>query len=95
MNDWEEYAGYFSFCYNISHKYSTYELVFGKKPVLPFEWLDGQIYADYNVDDFEAGMFIDKLKLRNNSYYDRSAELLDLKIKDKVKLVRNKRHSAF
>lgn len=106
MEDWEEYSHYFAFCYNISHnaaysyKYTPHELVFGKKPTLPFEWLDGRVDPLYNVDDFvseakyrlqrahvDARQLIQKMKLRNKSYYDRNADPIDLNVGSKVKLV--------
>lgn len=58
IDDWEEYSEYFAFCYNIAHnasysyKYSPYELVFVKDPVLPFEWLDGRVDPVYDIDNF-------------------------------------------
>lgn len=106
LDDWEEYAQYFQFCYNISHhssydnKYTPYELVFCKKPILPFEWLNGQIDPLYNIDDFvqearfrlqvahkDARQLIDKMKLRNKLLYDKSAKPIEVNVGEKVKLI--------
>lgn len=106
MSDWEEYSRYFDFCYNISHhsafynKYSPYELVFNKNPILPIDWLNGQVDPIYNFDDFvyeakfrlqnahqDANNLLKKLKMRNKEYYDSNAKPLNLNVHDTVKLV--------
>lgn len=105
--EWEDYSRYFTFCYNISqhssfqHTYSPYELVFCKTPVLPFDWLNGQVDPVYNFDNFvkeakyklqsahiEARRLIDKMKRVNKSIYDKNAKPLNLKVNDMVKIVK-------
>ncbi|RYX83231.1 transposase, partial [bacterium] len=54
MSDWEEYLGYFTFCYNISthasfeHKYSPFELILSKKANLPNFVNNSEIDPVYN-----------------------------------------------
>lgn len=103
LGDWENYIQYFAFCYNISnnssinHKYTPYELVFSKKPVLPNDFLCGRVDPIYNFEDFtkeakyrlqnahiEAINLIGKLKLRNKAYYDKITNPIDIKENEKV-----------
>lgn len=57
-SDWEEYLSYFAFCYNTTPhssfdcKYSPFELVFGRKVLLPGYTRSGTIDPIYNVDNF-------------------------------------------
>lgn len=82
-------------------KYSPFELVFGRQHTLPNEILDGQIGPVYNVDDYVAELkhrlqsahsetreIINKIKQRNKTYHDRNVNPINLKIGDKVKIVK-------
>lgn len=103
MDQWETYAGYFAFCYNITnhsslnHVYSPFELVFGKKANLPTDLLNGRIDPIYDFDNFvkeakyrlqtahvQAKSLVEKVKIRNKEYYDKSAKPLIINIGDKI-----------
>lgn len=102
-DDWDIYLNYFQFCYNISkhesngNKYSPFELVFGKKPTLPCDILNGQIDPIYNIDNYvkefkfrlqnahnQSVKIIEKMKFRNKLYYDRNINPIDIKIGELV-----------
>lgn len=105
MSDWEEYLHYFTFCYNIGthdsfeNKYSPFELVFGKKALLPKFVEKTVIDPVYNFDNFAkeskyklhtahkyAQELLTKSKIRNKMYYDKQMKAIDVSIGDKVYL---------
>lgn len=107
VSEWEDYAQYFAFCYNIAHhssfnhKYSPYELVFCKTPILPFEWLNGRVDPLYDFDNFakesefrlqtahiDTRNLLEKLKMRSKRYYDESAKPLTLRENSTVKIAK-------
>lgn len=102
ISEWEEYLKYFTFCYNISphssfnEKYSPYQIVFNKKPVLP-DTITRGVEPIYNVEDFvkeakfrlqkahsEARKFLEQSKHKNKIQYDKTAKTRDIKINDKI-----------
>lgn len=108
-SDWEENLKYFTFCYNNSphssyfHKYTPFELVFGKKCNLPE--FDNKIDPVYNIDNYVAELkyklqhaskaareMIIKHKNDNKKCHDKNARPLELQINDKVVLCENNRH---
>lgn len=103
INEWDIYLDYFQFCYNTSkhesngNKYSPYELIFGKQPILAFDILNGNIDPVYNIENYAREMkyrlqkahnetveIIKKMKLKNKYYYDRNLNPLNIKIGDLV-----------
>lgn len=82
---------------SLNHKYTPYELVFSKKPGLPSQLLDNGIEPIYNVENFvkeakyrlqtahgQARKLIEKSKLRNKEYFDRTIKPLRIEINDAV-----------
>jgi len=101
-NNWDTLISYAMFCYNTtvhtSTKYTPYELVFGKKPIIPSAFLQAPEPL-YNYDDYALDLkrvmqethrtardnLIEK-KNTNKKYYDQSTNPLELHVGDKVLL---------
>lgn len=102
-DDWEEYMKYFTYCYNTTPntcfncKFTPYELVLSKKPIIPDILCKNTIDPIYNIENFakeakfrlqlahiEAKKYLDKSKKINKSYYDRQINQIELKINDMV-----------
>lgn len=103
VEDWEEYLKYFTFSYNISphtslgNKYTPYELVFNKKPILPFNLDKLVVEPIYNIDNFaleskyklqkahkEAQRLLHAAKLRNKTIYDKNMLEIEVKVNDNI-----------
>lgn len=82
-----------------NYNYSPYELVFARSVNLPQEILSQNVTPLYNPDDFvkeakfklqnahrAAIKFIDKLKLRNKKYYDKTARPIHLEVGENIYL---------
>lgn len=78
-------------------KFTPYELIFSRKANLPFNLVNNQVDPIYNIENYAkeakfrlqtahklAGKIIEKCKLKNKHYYDKTAKNLDLSINDKV-----------
>lgn len=108
--NWDEHLKHFTFCYNISynasfnHTYTPFELVFGKKYVLPNE-LSNSIEPVYNFDNYikilkyqlqvahrKTVEFLERAKQRNKLYYDRNANPIQISVNDLVYLRREPYH---
>lgn len=105
MAEWDVYARYFQFCYNTTpnalsnYRFSPFELLYGRKPNLPNDLLDGGVDPIYNADNyakelkyrlqrahFETRSIIDKIKIKNKANYDKNTNAVNFKIGDKVKI---------
>lgn len=75
------------------YKYSPFELIHGWKANLPTAFMNGKIYPLYNVDNVVKGMryrlqrahletraIVDKIKMRNKTYYDKRINVVEFKI---------------
>lgn len=101
--NWDTFCHYFTFCHNISkseasgNRFSPFELVFSKSPVLPSELFNGDVAPCYNVENYAKESkyrlqkaykltreIIGKLKLRNKKYYDKTVNPLDINVDDFV-----------
>lgn len=82
-----------------NYKYSPFELVYSRSPNLPSDLLTGQVQPLYNHDSYvkeakfrlqrahkAAQEIINKLKLTNKKYYDRTANPIDVRAGDKIYL---------
>lgn len=82
---------------SLDHKYSPFELVFNKKPVFPEDLLKNEVDPVYNIDNFvkearyrlqtahmHARSLIEKMKLRNKLYHDKTVKPLRINIGEKV-----------
>uniref|UniRef100_A0A2S2P9B7 Retrovirus-related Pol polyprotein n=1 Tax=Schizaphis graminum TaxID=13262 RepID=A0A2S2P9B7_SCHGA len=98
--NWDTLINYAMFCYNTtvhtSTKFTPYELVFGKKPIIPSSFLQSP-EPQYNYDDYALDLkrimqethktarenLIEK-KNQNKQYYDQTSNPLELHVGDKV-----------
>lgn len=116
-NDWDELLAYFTLCYNttphssFNHKYSPFELVFGRIPNPPIFFSQNQIEPIYNFDSLatqlkfklqlahkHAKILLENSKIRNKNNYDKSIKPINLNINDKVLIVdetRNKHNPIY
>ncbi|RYE25800.1 MAG: hypothetical protein EOP45_04435 [Sphingobacteriaceae bacterium] len=85
LDDWDTYAKYFTFAYNINknssngEKYSPYELVFAKNITFPHEILNGRIDPVYNIDNY-----VKEAKLKLQHAHEQARQTID-KIKKRTK----------
>lgn len=105
-NDWDELLSYFTLCYNttphssFNHRYSPFELVFGRIPNPPTFLSQTKIDPVYNFDSLaiqlkyklqlahkHAKVFLENSKIRNKINYDKSINPINLNINDKVLIV--------
>lgn len=110
-DDWEEYLKYFTYCYNTTPntcfncKFTPYELVLSKKPIIPEILNKNTIDPIYNIENFakeakyrlqmaqkEAIKYLDKSKIKNKNYYDKNTNKINLKINDMVLITNENRH---
>lgn len=109
-NNWDTLISYAMFCYNTtvhtSTNYTPYELVFGKKPIIPtlfFQTTEPQ----YNYDNYALDLKrimqethkiarenLIKKKNSNKQYYDQNANTLELHVGDKVLLKEQNKKNA-
>lgn len=95
-----------SFNASINHEYTPFELVFGKK-ANQIENLTDPIEPIYNIDDYvkilrrtlqtalhNTQTFIDKIKRRNKTYYDRKLNEIQINIGDLI-LVKKEPYNKF
>lgn len=106
LENWEEFLNFYTFCYNttthssLKDKYTPYEIVYGKRAVLPH-----MLYADvveplYDFENYakvakyrlqiasrEARRLIEMAKNDSKRQYDKKAKPLDIKLGEKVLLV--------
>jgi hypothetical protein len=104
--EWEEYLKYFTFCYNITPsfcfdlKFTPYELVYNKKPVVIDFLSNNTVSPCYNIENFsqeaklllqknilEARRMLKQLKINSKDQYDKTIVPINIKIGDKVLLV--------
>lgn len=91
----------------LNGKFSPFELIFSKKPNLPTELLNGTIDPIYNIENYvkeakyrlqtahqKATKILEKLKIRNKTYYDRDAKPTSIKTNDLV-LIERKPYDKF
>lgn len=115
--DWEECMKYFVYCYNTAyhaafdHRYTPFELVFGRRNTIPDFVQNERIDPLYNLDDYvkearyrmqvtyqAARRLLELRKNSTKSIYDRNINPLEVKIGDKVLLrneARGKHESMF
>lgn len=105
ISDWDTYLNYFTFFHNTNPntvfdtKFSPYELVFGKLPVIPSEIAKTKTDPLYNIENYSkevkyrlqkthqlAKELIEKHKLRNKRFFDRHSNPLQLTVNEKVLL---------
>lgn len=85
LDDWDIYAKYFAFAYNINKHssmnevYSPYELVFAKHVTMPHEILTEDMEPVYNADDY-----VKEAKLRLKIAHAQAGETVE-KLKAKTK----------
>lgn len=101
-NNWDALISYAMFCYNTtvhtSTNYTPYELVFGKKPIIPTRFFQ-TTEPQYNYDNYALDLKrimqethkiarenLIKKKDSNKQYYDQNANILELHVGDKVLL---------
>ncbi|WP_331035211.1 reverse transcriptase domain-containing protein [Lactovum miscens] len=111
-HEWDQVMRYFIFTYNstpnvsLGLKYSPFELVYGKKPMV-IDCVKGDVISPvYNVDEYanevrfrlqlahvHARDLLDKAKLRNKKLFDKTAKAnpIELKHGDKVLLTNDGR----
>lgn len=109
---WDIQLRYFTFCYNTSyhtslnHKYTPFELVFGRK-CNEIEFLNDPIQPIYNIDSHiklmkntlqqaheKARKFIDLMKIKNKKLYDNKINQIELNIGDLI-LVKKEPYDKF
>ena len=110
--NWDTLINYAMFCYNTtvhtSTKFTPYELVFGKKPIIPSSFLQTP-EPQYNYDDYAFDLkrimqethktarenLIEK-KNQNKQYYDQTSNPLELHVGDKVLMKeQNKKNTLY
>lgn len=85
LDEWDIYAKYFTFAYNMNknssnnEQYSPYELVFAKNVTLPHEILNGHIAPVYNIDDY-----VQEARYRLQIAHEKAKETIE-KIKTRSK----------
>lgn len=109
-HEWDQFMRYFLFTYNSTPnvsfglKYSPFELVYGKKPIM-IDCVKGDVVSPvYNIDEYanevrfrlqlahiHARDLLNKAKLRNKELFDRTSNPIDLKQGDKVLLTNDGR----
>lgn len=108
MFEWNKWLPVYTFCYNttpnVTHEFTPYELVFGKKVNLP-DSFGNSVEPLYNVDNYNNEMkyrlqaarsrarkYIETAKANQKLRYDRKLKLISLEIGDKVKITNETRH---
>ncbi|HBS53814.1 MAG TPA: hypothetical protein DD806_07425 [Flavobacterium sp.] len=107
-DDWDDFTKYYEFAYNTTphsvHKFTPYELVFSKKPLLPIGIETKKIDPLYNLEDYakeakfrlqkaidRAKKLIIEAKQKTKIDYDKNSKIGNLKIGDIVTLERENR----
>lgn len=96
-----------SYSSSLDHKFTPYELVFNKHPGLPCQLLDNGVDPIYNVENFakeakyrlqkaheQAKRLIEKAKMRNKEFFDRTSRPLNINVNDKI-LVEKEPYNKF
>lgn len=79
MENWDVYANYFSFCYNITphgsnnNLYGPFELVYGRKINMPNDFLSGNVQPLYNVDNY-----VKTMKFMLQTAHQKTAKIIDI-----------------
>lgn len=102
MVEWHKWLSVYTFCYNttpnITHSFTPYELIFGKKVNLK-ESFGNIVEPLYNVEDFNketkyrlqlarnrAKKYIENAKAKQKIQYDKKSKELNLEIGDLIKI---------
>lgn len=112
-NEWEEYLRMFTFCYNTTthssfdHKFTPFELLYGRKNYNPNILEVGHIQPLYNVDDYAqelrfklqttaklAAETLNKNKQLSKNQYDKNINQTNLNVGDKI-IVLNENRNKF
>lgn len=110
-DNWDEYLKCFTYCYNITphstfeNKYSPFELVFSKSPIVQEFILTGKIDPVYNIDNYvkeakfklqvmhkKASEFLEISKAKNKLSYDKKVTNVKFNLNDSV-LLRNEQRN--
>lgn len=104
FSEWEKHLAFFTYCYNINkhasnnHTYSPYELLYGKKPIIPHALTNDNLDPVYNYDSYAVEVkhrlqynnlinkqLIDEYKARTKRWYDNKfSNPIDLEVGEKV-----------
>lgn len=106
LENWEQFLNYYTFCYNVTTHaslndiYTPYEIVFGKKAILPHMLYDGDVEPLYDYENYpklpkyrlqvasrEAKKLIEMAKNNSKSQYDKNSKPLNVDVGEKVLLV--------
>lgn len=111
LSNWDEFLRKFTYCYNITPnsslglRYTPYELVFGKKPVILNIFKGNKIDPLYNIDNYAkelkyrlqiansiASELVQLSKHRSKQIYDKKINTINLAIGDDVIITNEDRH---
>lgn len=108
-DDWDVWSQYYSFCYNTTpssyHNYTPFELVFGKKVLLPDTFEEMRVDPCYNIDAYDqelrfrlqvahqrARNYILQQKTKRKIHYDKDATELQILVGNKVLVTNENRN---
>lgn len=112
ISEWDKYVMYLQYCYNVAkhssfdHKFSPYELVFGRQNNLNGIKTD-VIETVYNIENYakelkfklqivhaQAKKFVEKSKDVNKRHYDKKANEIEFKLDESV-MLKNESYNKF